>query len=121
VRLLGASEIWRHGGASVFVIAGANRPIDLEDVRATLAAAGQPRVRTIAQPEQELRARREGAADRPDRRVRACRQPDQRPVQQPRLVALGSEHRLPDLDRVEDDQGGDDRDRKLAECSAPAC
>jgi spermidine synthase len=55
VRLLGASEIWRQPGASVFVLAGAKRPIDLEKMRRDLAAAGHVGARTTAQPADELR------------------------------------------------------------------
>lgn len=55
VRLLGASPQWTYPGASVFVIAGSKRPIDLADMRSALRQQGVE-MRTVAQPDEELRA-----------------------------------------------------------------
>ena len=55
VRLMGASPQWTYPGASVFVIAGSTRRIDLEDMRRALRGQGVE-MRTMAQPDDELRA-----------------------------------------------------------------
>jgi len=55
VQLMGASPQWDYPGASVFVIAGSKQRIDLEDMRRALRAQGLD-MRTIAQPDEELRA-----------------------------------------------------------------
>lgn len=55
VRLMGASPQWTYPGASVFVIAGSTRRIDLEEMRRALRGQGVE-MRTMAQPDDELRA-----------------------------------------------------------------
>ncbi|MCC6627519.1 MAG: fused MFS/spermidine synthase [Chloroflexi bacterium] len=55
VQLLATSPSWTSGGANVFVVYGANRPLDLDEVgRATRAHGQAPRL--VAQPLDELAA-----------------------------------------------------------------
>jgi spermidine synthase len=54
VRLLDAAPQWDLPGASVFVIAGSKKRIDLDDMRAVLQKQGV-RMQTIAQPDDDLR------------------------------------------------------------------
>jgi spermidine synthase len=56
VRLLAARPIWDYSGSSVWVIAGSNEPIDLDELGAALDRRGAGPMRTVAQPEAQLRA-----------------------------------------------------------------
>jgi spermidine synthase len=54
VQLVGVQSNWQFPGAGVFVIYGANRPLNLDEMRAALARQNVP-LRTQAQPEAQLR------------------------------------------------------------------
>ena len=55
VHLLAVHPTWTTGGASVFVVYGSNRPLDLEAVRQAAQRRGAV-ARTVAQPVDDLRA-----------------------------------------------------------------
>ncbi|MBI4493491.1 MAG: fused MFS/spermidine synthase [Chloroflexi bacterium] len=56
VQLLAASPTWTSGGSSVFVISGSSGKLDLEAMRQALRSQGVDPMRTVAQPDDELRA-----------------------------------------------------------------
>lgn len=56
VRLLATQPQWKSPGSGVFVIAGSNRRLDLEEMRQVLKTQGVDPMQTMAQPDDELQA-----------------------------------------------------------------
>ncbi|MBI2955184.1 MAG: fused MFS/spermidine synthase [Chloroflexi bacterium] len=56
VQLMAASPVWESSGSSVFVIYGANRKLDLEEMRDALRGQEYTGIRTVVQPDDQLRA-----------------------------------------------------------------
>ncbi|MCL5959962.1 MAG: fused MFS/spermidine synthase, partial [Chloroflexi bacterium] len=56
VQLMAAQPAWNYGGSSVFVIYGSNRELDLDEMRQTLRSQGINQMRTVVQPDDQLRA-----------------------------------------------------------------